>query len=798
MSITIKSGAKVLYQWERGVALTASTPCDILRISREDDCVTDDLYPVIGGSTGTALIPDRMLTESGYLHVSRIDIADGSERVLETARILVRHAAKPQNTASSTKEIDDMQALRMQMAALERAAREGKFDGKDGTAPHIGENGNWWLGDEDTGIAATGADGITPHIGANGNWFLGEIDLGVRAQGEPGDDYVLTDADKTAIAEEAAEKLQPWIDKLSESIAVKIDEKYLAYDHLTHDIAINPDRVQKSQVTENDDGTLTIAAGGYYFVGFEYAKYGGAFYVGAKYSKEKNLDVAFSTNGTSSANPFEKTETVNGCEIFRLPPENRRGDYPYVILRFDNRKGTTDMTVEWIKAVHTYSDTKSIVFVSPDGSDSNIGTEDSPYATVNQALATGASVVNVMTGIYEQRIDFANAQKPEITIQSHTTDGRPIFVNPDRVITNTETLVSGYTKVFSASTSKTFDEANNWIFQDGVNDVSTLITDEERHPLQRGYEYRCHDTKIVRCTSTVLADALAEIESSNEYKWYFDGATNTIYFSRPEPVSVSKPICGCFNASLTFMRGLTRKIKLNCVGIEVKYMIFSLMDTINSTAVDCKASNVYGAGAFRYDRAVGVKFIRCEAARAYNGSGGDGFNGHADNTGDIHSKQTTATFIDCWAHDNADDGYSDHERSETTIIGGLFEYNCKGGVVPAGGSHCTCYNVLSRRNYRGFLYTNTTTAEEGGKGGQLMCIGCVADNNNRDGNIQYGFVVSGEGNSAILIDCKSIGHKVGYSTQTGCKMRLVDCGSLNDATVKSGDNIVVENTTPVT
>lgn len=190
MSITIKSGAKVLYQWERGVALTASTPCDILRISREDDRVTDDLYPVISGSTGTALIPDRMLTESGYLNISRIDHADGSERVLETVRILVRYAAKPQNTASSTKEIDDMQTIRMQMAALERAAREGKFDGKDGTTPHIGENGNWFAGDVDLGIRARGEKGDkgdpgdTPHIGENGNWFIGDEDTGVFARNE--------------------------------------------------------------------------------------------------------------------------------------------------------------------------------------------------------------------------------------------------------------------------------------------------------------------------------------------------------------------------------------------------------------------------------------------------------------------------------------------------------------------------------------------------------------------------------------------------------------------------------------
>ena len=190
MSIAIKSGAKVLYQWERGVALTASTPCDILRISREDDRVTDDLYPVISGSTGTALIPDRMLTESGYLHVSRIDISDGSERVLETVRILVRHAAKPQSTSSSTKEIADMQVLRMQMAALERAAREGKFDGKDGITPHVGENGNWFAGDFDLGVRAQGNKGDkgdpgdTPHIGENGNWFVGDLDTGVRAKNE--------------------------------------------------------------------------------------------------------------------------------------------------------------------------------------------------------------------------------------------------------------------------------------------------------------------------------------------------------------------------------------------------------------------------------------------------------------------------------------------------------------------------------------------------------------------------------------------------------------------------------------
>ncbi len=38
-----------------------------------------------------------------------------------------------------------------------------------------------------TGSSSGGEDGITPHIGGNGNWFIGETDTGIAAQGPPGD-----------------------------------------------------------------------------------------------------------------------------------------------------------------------------------------------------------------------------------------------------------------------------------------------------------------------------------------------------------------------------------------------------------------------------------------------------------------------------------------------------------------------------------------------------------------------------------------------------------------------------------
>ena len=63
----------------------------------------------------------------------------------------------------------------------------------DSVAPHIGDNGNWFIGDTDTGVKAVGEngkdgidgkDGVTPHIGANGNWFIGDTDTGVAAGGD--------------------------------------------------------------------------------------------------------------------------------------------------------------------------------------------------------------------------------------------------------------------------------------------------------------------------------------------------------------------------------------------------------------------------------------------------------------------------------------------------------------------------------------------------------------------------------------------------------------------------------------
>ena len=41
-------------------------------------------------------------------------------------------------------------------------------DGKDGKTPFIGENGNWWIGETDTGVRAAGRDGVDGENGQDG------------------------------------------------------------------------------------------------------------------------------------------------------------------------------------------------------------------------------------------------------------------------------------------------------------------------------------------------------------------------------------------------------------------------------------------------------------------------------------------------------------------------------------------------------------------------------------------------------------------------------------------------------
>lgn len=81
--------------------------------------------------------------------------------------------------------------------ALTQAKKSGEFDGadgkdgKDGTDGYTPVKGKDYfdgLPGKDGNNGNDGSDGITPHIGANGNWFIGDTDTGNPSRGESGKD----------------------------------------------------------------------------------------------------------------------------------------------------------------------------------------------------------------------------------------------------------------------------------------------------------------------------------------------------------------------------------------------------------------------------------------------------------------------------------------------------------------------------------------------------------------------------------------------------------------------------------
>jgi hypothetical protein len=479
-------------------------------------------------------------------------------------------------------------------------------------------------------------------------------------------------------------------------------------------------------------------------------------------------------------------------------------DVQFVYATLDSKDGVSVIPLDEASKTTYFQRTltgeeKQIItaYVSTSGNDSNAGHADHPLKTVNKALERGAERIMMLAGDYRQQIDLSKSINGKVELLKASDTGSVYFRPSEPNIAVTETKVEGYTKVYSSTISVSLTANNKWLFQRNVQDSSTLINNSERMPQQRGVTYRMKATVIRKCSSNNLSDALNEIDNSNGYLWYIDN--NTLYFSRPGTVSSSQPIAYSDGITKLFINGTNRNTII-MTGVDTEFLPINLDNTTNSVVCDCSASMVYGDGCITYDHATNVTLVRCEAAAAFNGSIGDGINAHGATGGTQRVHKTTGRLIDCWSHDNNDDGFSDHECCESEIYGGLYEYNGKAGITPSYGSHCKCIGVYSRKNYNGFYYTGATQSSELGVYGQLECINCIAESNKR-GTSQNnaGYLAESTGNRMILSNCKSIDNKIGYYPTGGTLMTAIDCGSYGDTIIKTGGGtLTVINSTSIT
>lgn len=454
-------------------------------------------------------------------------------------------------------------------------------------------------------------------------------------------------------------------------------------------------------------------------------------------------------------------------------------------------KGAINQLDEWerqsIKDGGSTVNTTAVVYVDAvNGNDTNPGTTKSAaLATFAAAFAkTGVDTTIVLIGDTTERLNI----KSKSNQRSVRLIGKRGLVN--RIICGTKidtgTLVAGTTNVYQTPLSSFSTATQFQLFQHEVFDESTLIPDDERHPLQRGKTYRCDSTKITRVTS------LDAVKTSEGYTFFYDTDAQILYVKIKEGTTLAaNPV---YIPGGSGISGNDGSVAFEMVNIECWYGSISLRLCHGGRAIDCAAKYALGGGAWSWDAAIGLELIRCEAARAFSGSGtGDGFNAHSTTTDPALAKHTVATMIDCWSHDNNDDGYSDHERCETTIIGGLFEYNVKAGLTPAYGCHDTIYNAYCRKQVNsGIALVGSATAAEGGRGSQIFVIGCICENNRNN------YYVSGDAsgtdeNFGKFVNCVSLnGTEYGYLCGTNARIELNNCTDSGSPTAKRG-NVIVNN-----
>lgn len=93
---------------------------------------------------------------------------------------------KPTYTAAEVGAVAQTDLQAATDAALAQAKASGEFDGATGPAGPQGPAGATGKDGADGKPGVAGADGVTPHIGDNGNWYIGSTDTGKPSRGATG------------------------------------------------------------------------------------------------------------------------------------------------------------------------------------------------------------------------------------------------------------------------------------------------------------------------------------------------------------------------------------------------------------------------------------------------------------------------------------------------------------------------------------------------------------------------------------------------------------------------------------
>ncbi|WP_295377166.1 hypothetical protein [uncultured Pseudacidovorax sp.] len=426
------------------------------------------------------------------------------------------------------------------------------------------------------------------------------------------------------------------------------------------------------------------------------------------------------------------------------------------------------------------------------GLDTAAGTAAAPLKTVNAAIDKLSGIGTVI--VQESTIDpISLAAAKNLTIAAdRNAQVRVIAASPLTGATKT----GGYTNVYQialATAPSAAGTANGgtgdyaaaiWVWLHGVPEG--LISDTERHPLQRGRQYRLPSTRLWRITTSI-----ADLDAATRPSWYHSGGV--LYFNIAAAVGAPNAATATLYvpSATAGVGGAAAGAVVRVDGIQSWYG----QEAFNMSGLAYhELTNCQGLGArleaCRTDNTRGRHF-GCEWAGAQN----DGLNCHS--SANANNVQSVVESHMGWYHDNADDGSSFHERGISIYVGGLSEYNGDRGFAPAGGCHSVGIGLTTRKNGQidtvggeGYGTVNTVASDEGGIGTQSEWIDCLSDQD------RYGFAAHAADAKVIARRCQTRGASLfGYHANAGGIVQLYDCGDSGSAAVKGGPGtIAVTNT----
>lgn len=428
---------------------------------------------------------------------------------------------------------------------------------------------------------------------------------------------------------------------------------------------------------------------------------------------------------------------------------------------------------------------EKVAYMSTTGSDTNSGSLQNPVLSFSKALTIVGECGKIIMrgGDYigqgsSSGFNVAGVDKLHITTYKNEVV-RVIQGNALSGVSKT----GGYTNVYQAALTST---PTRYLWLHDVPDVLSLIDIADRHPLQRGNNYRLPSTKLHSVGSIALVD------SESRPSFYYDSVAKIVYFSAP---SGTNALTATFYAPNSNGFGLIyggtgiESIKIDGK-ITVMYAGLRCIDARNLKRFEY--DNIFAFGAKGQGIVLDDTLISVGNYARAAGNNDDGVNGHVYTL----ATQCLHRCDNLWTHDNGDDGESLHEYCVGSYFNILSESNGDRGAAPAYGAHCTYIGYVLQNNGR-------ESDRDGGEG--VACVGAATEGVGTQavlfggvsrGNY-YNYRTSAADASMSVINGRSFDAITTAFDATVGRIEITDCGDSGSSVVKAG-TVVVKNTTLVT